>query len=126
MRDCQAVHGSPHAPACHSNRRLLLGLQCAPAPHTEKLVPQPQDAVATGLLIRKAEPIRSWTKSIPPPAMYCTETGSTSTVAPSRASTRSSSAWAVTKSNLYWNPEQPPPATLTRSIDPTGSALRIS
>jgi hypothetical protein len=30
------------------------------------------------------------------------------------------------ESNLYWNPEQPPPATLTRSIEPGGSDLRIS
>jgi hypothetical protein len=29
-------------------------------------------------------------------------------------------------SNLYWNPEQPPPSTLTRSIVPCGSCLRIS
>src|SRR6266853_5821817 len=94
--------------------------------HTEKLVPHPQDAVATGLLIRNEDPIRSSTKSISAPAMYCTETGSTSTVAPSWASTRSSSAWAVTQSNLYWNPEQPPPATLTRSIEPGGSDLRSS
>src|SRR5262249_46323129 len=94
--------------------------------HTEKLVPQPQDAVATGFLIRNEDPIRSSTKSISAPAMYCTDTGSTSTVAPSRASTRSSSARAVTQSNLYWNPEQPPPATLTRSIEPGGSVLRIS
>src|SRR5215470_8241078 len=94
--------------------------------HTEKLVPHPQDAVATGFLIRNDDPIRSSTKSISAPAMYCTETGSTSTVAPSWASTRSSSARAVTQSNLYWKPEQPPPATLTRSIEPGGSDLRIS
>src|SRR5215471_13624677 len=103
------------------------GGQARPSrPHTEKLVPQPQDAVAIGLLIRKEEPIRSSTKSISAPVMYCTEIGSTSTVAPSRASTRSSSAWVVTQSNLYWNPEQPPPATLTRNIAPAGSVLRIS
>src|SRR5882672_9109935 len=94
--------------------------------HSEKLVPHPQDAVASGLLIRNEDPIRSSTKSISAPAMYCTDTGSTSTVAPSWASTRSSSARAVTQSNLYWNPEQPPPATLTRSIEPGGSVLRIS
>src|SRR5499427_4342646 len=97
-----------------------------PSHHTEKLVPHPQDAVAIGLLIRNDEPIRSSTKSICAPAMYCTETGSTRTVAPSRASTRSSSALAITRSNRYWNPEQPPPATLTRSIEPGGSVLRIS
>src|SRR5216684_2200863 len=94
--------------------------------HIEKLVPHPQDAVATGFLIRNEDPMRSSTKSISAPAMYCTETGSTSTVAPSWPSTRSSSAWAVTQSNLYWNPEQPPPATLTRIIEPGGSVLRIS
>src|SRR5262249_60526943 len=30
------------------------------------------------------------------------------------------------QSSLSWNPEQPPPATLTRSIEPGGSDLRIS
>ena len=34
----------------------------------EKLVPQPQDAVACGLLIRNEAPIRSSTKSISEPA----------------------------------------------------------
>jgi hypothetical protein len=27
---------------------------------------------------------------------------------------------------LYWNPEQPPPSTDTRSIEPGGSFFRIS
>src|SRR5712664_723447 len=92
--------------------------------HTEKLVPHPQDAVATGFLIRNEDPIRSSQKSISAPAMYCTETGSTSTVAPSWPSTRSSSAWAVTQSNLYWNPEQPPSATLTPNTETGTPALQ--
>ena len=41
-------------------------------------MPQPQEAVATGLLILNEAPIRSSTKSISAPAIYCTETGSTS------------------------------------------------
>jgi len=27
---------------------------------------------------------------------------------------------------LYWNPEQPPPSTLTRSMAPAGSAWRMA
>ena len=57
----------------------------------EKLVPQPQDAVALGLLTRNEAPIRSSTKSTSEPARNGTEAGSTSTTASSRAITRSSS-----------------------------------
>ena len=66
-----------------------------------KLVPQPQEAVAFGFFTLNAAPIRSSTKSISEPAMYCCDTGSISTVAPSRAITRSSSALACSMSNLY-------------------------
>ena len=37
--------------------------------YSAKLVPQPQEAVACGLLTLKADPIRSSTKSISAPAM---------------------------------------------------------
>ena len=67
----------------------------------EKLVPQPQEAVAFGLTTRNEAPIRSSTKSTSEPARNGTEAGSTSTTAPSRAITRSSSAWACSTSNLY-------------------------
>ena len=40
--------------------------------------------------------------------------------------TMSSSALARSTPNLYWKPEQPPPSTLTRSMEPCGSLLRIS
>src|SRR5687767_2376955 len=43
------------------------------------------------------------------------------TVAPSRSITRSSGARVASKSNPYWNPEQPPPDTLTRSAVPAAS-----
>src|SRR5206468_5998777 len=49
---------------------------------TEKLVPQPQEAVALGLLILKAWPIRSSVKSISAPARKSSDTGSISTLAP--------------------------------------------
>jgi len=58
--------------------------------------------------------------------MYCTESGSISTVAPFCASTRSSAALACSNPNLYWKPEQPPPSTEMRSMLPAGSDLRIS
>src|SRR5437899_2823105 len=93
---------------------------------TEKLVPQPHDAVAFGLTTRNEAPIRSSTKSTSEPARNGTEAGSTSTTAPSREITRSSSALAWSTSNLYWKPEQPPPSTLMRSIAPSPSPLRIS
>jgi len=67
----------------------------------EKLVPQPQDAVALGLTTRNDAPIRSSTKSTSDPARNGTEAGSTSTTALSRAITRSSSACARSTSNLY-------------------------
>src|SRR5260370_34640010 len=67
----------------------------------EKLVPQPQDAVALGLTPRNEAPIRSSTKSTSDPARNGTEAGSTSTTAFSRDITRSSSAWARSMSNLY-------------------------
>src|ERR1700688_972868 len=67
----------------------------------EKLVPQPQDAVALGLTTRNEAPIRSSTKSTSEPARNGTEAGSTSTTALSRAMTISSSALARSISNLY-------------------------
>ena len=47
------------------NRNPLFGIMLQSA----KLVPQPQEAVAFGLLTLKADPIRSSTKSISAPAM---------------------------------------------------------
>src|SRR5207302_8382863 len=81
---------------------------------TVKLVPQPQEAVALGLLTLKAWPIRSSVKSISAPARKSSDTGSISTLAPSRSTTRSSSSWASSRAKLYWKPEQPPPVTATR------------
>src|SRR3984957_5838803 len=92
----------------------------------EKLVPQPQEAVALGLLTRNEAPIRSSTKSTSEPARNGTDAGSTNTTALSREITRSSSARARSTSNLYWKPEQPPPSTLMRSMAPSPSVLRIS
>src|SRR5437868_13586290 len=92
---------------------------------TEKLVPQPQDAVAFGLTTRNDAPIRSSTKSTSDPARNGTDAGSTSTTALSRSITRSSSVLARSTSNLYWKPEQPPPSTLMRSMAPSPSDLRM-
>src|SRR5215471_10658516 len=92
----------------------------------EKLVPQPQEAVAFGLFTRNEAPIRSSTKSTSDPARNGAEAESTSTTASSRSITRSSSARARSRPNLYWNPEQPPPSTEMRSMAPSPSPLRIS
>ena len=67
----------------------------------EKLVPQPQEAVALGLTTRNEAPIRSSTKSTSEPARNGTDAASTSTTARSRAITRSSSALLRSMSNLY-------------------------
>src|SRR4051812_40187882 len=93
---------------------------------TVKLVPQPQDAVALGLLTLKAWPIRSSVKSISAPARKSSDAGSIRTLAPFFSTTRSSSSWASSSAKLYWNPEQPPPVTATRRADGWASAFRIS
>ncbi|MHC2536351.1 nitrogen-specific signal transduction histidine kinase [Bradyrhizobium diazoefficiens] len=67
----------------------------------EKLVPQPQDAVALGLLTRNEAPIRSSTKSTCDPARKGWEAESTSTTALSCSITRSSSVRSRSMSNLY-------------------------
>src|ERR1700754_2062956 len=92
----------------------------------EKLVPQPQDAVAFGLFTRNDAPIRSSTKSTSEPARKGTDDESTSTTALSREITRSSSALVRSTSNLYWKPEQPPPSTLMRNIAPSPSDFRMA
>src|SRR5947209_14642138 len=107
-------------------RRLALRALPTLRLQIEKLVPQPQEAVALGLTTRKDAPIRSSTKSTSEPAKNGTEAGSTSTTASSRAITMSSSARSRSTSNLYWKPEQPPPSTLMRSMAPPPSDLRIS
>src|SRR6185437_8090324 len=93
---------------------------------TEKLVPQPQDAVTLGFLILNWAPINSSTKSISLPCTNSSETGSTTTRAPSRSIRRSSGARSLTRSKRYWKPEQPPPSTLTRNSDAAGSPLKSS
>src|SRR5260370_24980761 len=66
----------------------------------EKLVPQPQDAVALGLTTRNEAPIRSSTKSTSDPARNGTEAGATRTHALSPARTRSSSPLPPPRPNL--------------------------
>src|SRR5271166_5234996 len=93
--------------------------------YTEKLTPQPQDATAFGFLTRNDCPIRSSTKSSSAPLSISSDTGSTSTVAPSRVTAMSSSARVLSTSNAYWKPEQPPPLTEMRSAAPS-SPLRMA
>src|SRR6476660_7049010 len=104
--------------------RFVLGWLLRPAmvPQIEKLVPQPHDAVALGLWILTAWPMRSSTKSISETSMYGSETESISTTAPWRSMTKSLGARVASKSKPYWKPEHPPPETLTRSAVPAGSA----
>jgi len=93
---------------------------------TEKLVPQPQDERAFGLLTLNAAPIRSSEKSTSAPFKKSRLTGSISTTAPSRSTTRSSSIRVSSSAKLYEKPEQPPPFTARRSITGEGSDFRIS
>ena len=98
--------GGPSTTACctppsASRRRSMSGPRTAASPaatrsppwrperrvQTEKLVPQPHEAVAFGLLILNDWPIRSSTKSISAPRRKSSETGSITTVAPSRDTT---------------------------------------
>src|SRR5690606_20100183 len=101
-------------------------LHCGSVSQIENEEPQPHEAVALGLLIRNDAPMRSSTKSISDPSRYMTEIGSIRTVAPSFSMIRSSSPAASTSSNSYWNPEQPPPSTLTRRSLRSASPLTIS
>src|SRR5271166_720636 len=93
--------------------------------YTEKLTPQPQDATAFGFLTRNDCPIRSSTKSSSAPLSISSDTGSTSTVAPSRVTATSSSARVRSTSKAYWKPEQPPPLTEILSATPA-SPLRMA
>src|SRR3990172_3230733 len=94
--------------------------------YTEKLVPQPQDAVTLGLLSLNWAPIKSSTKSSSAPCTKPSEMGSTTTRAPSRSTRKSSGAVSVTRSKRYWKPEQPPPSTLTRNSAGAASLRRSS
>src|SRR2546423_1460209 len=71
------------------------------ADQTEKLVPQPQEDCAFGLLILNEAPMRSSTKSISAPRRKSSDIESISTTAPSRSSTRSSSAFTSSNAKLY-------------------------
>ncbi len=104
---------------------LGVAAKLAPNRQTEKLTPQPQEAVAFGFLTRNDWPIRSSTKSSSAPFSISSETGSTMTVAPSRVATKSSSARLRSTSKAYWKPEHPPPLTEIRRAAPC-SPLRIA
>jgi hypothetical protein len=55
------------------------------------------------------------------PAINSSDVWSTTTLTPSRVTTTStsSSKGSVDSSNLYWNPEQPPPSTWAKQIHST-------
>ena len=92
---------------------------------TEKLVPQPQAAVVFGFLIleRRAHQI------VDVVDLRAREVGereeSTSTLAPARSIAMSSGSALGTRSKWYSKPEQPLPATLTRSMLFSGSLETI-
>jgi hypothetical protein len=72
----------------------------------------------------KEDEIISSTKSTVEPRTISSDPSSTSSFAPSFSNTTSSASCSCVSSNLYWNPEQPPPSTLRRRY-PSGCTLRI-
>ena len=94
--------------------------------YSEKLVPQPQDALAFGLLTLNEAPIRSSTKSISEPARYCSDTGSISMVTPSRVDDDVVLGLVALDVELVLEAGAAAALTLSRSMAPDGSDLRIS
>ena len=83
---------------------------------TEKLEPHPQPEAALGFSTRNAAPPSDSTKSTLQPRTRSRLIASTTSLTPAVSATVSSSSIASAKPNLYWNPEQPPPSTLSRRI----------
>src|SRR5262245_9648921 len=82
----------------------------------EKDEPQPHDLTAFGLLIRKPPPWSESSKSIDAPSRYWWLPMSTITFTPSPSNTRSSEVAGSSAICIpYERPEQPPPATNTRT-----------
>src|SRR6185436_19095169 len=82
--------------------------------------PQPQVDLAFGFLIVKPPPVMLSTKSTSAPARYRALIGSTSSFTPCDSITESVDSSPSPSSIIrpYWNPEQPPPCTNTRSPAP--------
>src|ERR671919_315411 len=81
----------------------------------QRAEPAPPSAAATlGLLTEKPAPCRPSTQSTSEPKTNCMLVLSTTTATP-WLSKRWSSSLGVSKASAYWNPEQPPPRTATRS-----------
>src|SRR5947207_14764503 len=85
--------------------------------YTLKDEPQPQVDFAFGFLIVKPPPVTLSTKSTSAPRRYRALIGSTSSLTPFDSMTASVVASPSPSSIIrpYWNPEQPPPCTKTRS-----------
>ena len=92
---------------------------------SEKLVPQPQEAVAFGLLIWNdgADQVVDEIDLASRPCSRARPGRSARSRRRARSRGRRRPC-ARSMSNLYWKPEQPPPSTLTRSIAPAGSLLQ--
>src|SRR5688572_2904075 len=82
--------------------------------------PQPQVDLAFGFLMVNPPPMLLSTKSTSAPLRYRRLIGSTSSRTPFTSNTWSASASPSPSSIIrpYWNPEQPPPCTNTRSPAP--------
>ena len=73
IASCHGLGIAGAGPVGQSGENRSPGQASAVVRRREKLVPQPQDAVACGLLMRNEALIRSSTKSISEPARYPTE-----------------------------------------------------
>src|SRR5277367_8720 len=96
-----APGSTAHAERALRRRDDVVGPVRESRPYTVKLTPQPHEATAFGFFTLNAWPIRSSTKSSSEPTSISSETGSTMTFAPSRVTTRSSSALPFSMSNAY-------------------------
>ena len=87
----------------------------------EKLVPQPQFAVALGFIMLKKDPDSSETKSRVLPLIKSRETLSIINVTPWSLNIKSSLLGFASKEKLYWKPEHPPPNTEILKNEPSSS-----
>src|SRR5262249_8409668 len=101
-----------------TQRIIAAGRERSETDQIEKDEPQPQEDLAFGLRTWNEDPTSSSTKSPSAPPSSPSETSSTTSRTPSRSKTRSSAVATSSKEKPYWNPEQPPPETLKRSIRP--------
>src|SRR5688572_31479179 len=100
----RGTHRSPWSRPSHESNRYI-----------EYELPQPHEPLACGFVIRNPRAFRSSWKSTVAPCRYSRLFLYTTSVTRCCSLTRSIFALkVVSRSSLFWNPEQPPPRTLIR------------